>query len=77
MIRAKLLYYYRHLDRVPKPVSSGRPGATFSGSPAEPPEGVVALRLGVDIDRLLEVLEAEERERTGSNLPAGDDQPDE
>lgn len=77
VIRAKLLYYYRHLDRVPKPVSSGRPGAMFTGSPAEPPDGVTALRLGVDIDRLLETLEAEERARTGSNLPAGDSQPEE
>ena len=75
VIRAKLLYYYRHLDRVPKPVSSGRRTNNFAGSPVEPPDGVTALRLGVDIDRLLETLEAEERGRTTSNLPAGKGRP--
>lgn len=75
VIRAKLLYYYRHLDRVPKPVSSGRRTNNFAGSPVEPPDGVTALRLGVDIDRLLEMLEAEERLRTTSNLPAGKGRP--
>lgn len=62
VIRAKLLYYYRHLDRTFSPKKSSASyqceGMLKTDGPPE------VLRFGVDLDRLLEMLEVEERERT-------------
>lgn len=76
VIRAKLLYFYRHLDRKPTVYRSPEPGVEMSGCEVTPDDGATILRQGVDIDRLLETLQRERRE-AGDSTPelADDDQP--
>lgn len=66
VIRARLLYHYRHLDVNPEPV----------GRPAEPPDQGGILRPGVDIDRLLAALEADGQKWRGSGGRSGSAQPE-